>query len=59
METVIPWQVAAFWALLTTVGAWAWAPAHWHVAARTTPAGRAMLAGFALLTVAVYASMLT
>ncbi|KQP05333.1 hypothetical protein [Pseudorhodoferax sp. Leaf265] len=59
METAIPWQVAAFWALLTTLGVWAWVPAHWHAAARTTLAGRALFVAFALLTVAVYASMLT
>ncbi|MGC3984847.1 MAG: hypothetical protein QM777_09015 [Pseudorhodoferax sp.] len=59
METLIPWQVAAFWALLTMLGIWAWAPARWHAAVRSTRAGRALLAAFGLLTVAVYASMLT
>lgn len=59
METGIPWQVVAFWALLTVFGTWALVPTRWHAAARTTFAGRALLASFGLLTVAVYASMLT
>jgi hypothetical protein len=59
METVIPWQVAAFWALLIALMVWPLAPAHWHTAARSTLAGRVLVAGFGLLAVAVYASMLT
>jgi hypothetical protein len=58
MQMLVPWQVVAFWALLTTLGAWAWAPAQWHVAIRATQVGRALVIAFGLLTVAVYVSML-
>lgn len=55
---MIPWQVLAFLALLTTISAWAWAPCRWHAVTRSTRAGRALPAVFIMLTVAVYASML-
>jgi hypothetical protein len=58
MELLIPWQVLAFWALLTTTSAWAWAPYRWHAAARSTRAGRALPTTFAVVTLAVYISML-
>ncbi|KQP43892.1 hypothetical protein [Pseudorhodoferax sp. Leaf274] len=58
MEMMIPWQVLAFLALLTTISAWAWAPCRWHAVTRSTRAGRALPAVFIMLTVAVYASML-
>jgi hypothetical protein len=53
----MPWQVAAFLALLCATSAWAWAPVHWHAAVQASRVGRALPLAFSALIVLVYASM--